>query len=319
MHQIAVLALPQFIAFDLSIPCEVFSRARTLQGKVAYKVKVCGRTRTVKGRHFDMRVAHGLEAIAHADTIIVPGIDNIEDSLPEPVLTALQTAWQRGARVASICTGAFALAAAGLLDGKRATTHWMCTAILAEHYPEITVEPDVLFVDEGRVLTSAGSSAGLDMCLHLVHRDYGQAVAAHAARMAVAPLSRDGGQAQFIRHEPPNSRASLATLLTWMTANLDKTLPVKRLAEQAGMSPRTFARRFREQTGTTPLQWLVWARLQRAKELLEASNLQIDQVAQHAGFDSPVTFRARFRHNVGLTPTEYRRRFSAPLAQKRAS
>lgn len=319
MHKVAILALPEFIAFDLSIPCEVFARARTAQGKPAYQVKVCGLTRTVRGRQFDMGVPHGLEVIARADTVIVPGIENIEDAMPEPVLVALRAAHKRGARVASICTGAFVLAAAGLLDGKRATTHWLCSNRLAERYPRITVEPDVLFVDEGRILSSAGSSSGLDMCLHLVHRDHGQAVAAQSARMAVAPLTRDGGQAQFIRHEPPGSRASLAHLLDWMTANLDKTLPVERLADKAGMSPRTFARRFREQTGTTPLQWLVTARLQRAKALLEESDMQIDQVAQHAGFDSPVTFRARFRSAVGLTPSEYRRRFSAPLAQRRAS
>ena len=204
------------------------------------------------------------------------------------------------------------LAASGLLDGRRATTHWRCTAKLAELYPQITVEPDVLFVDEGRIITSAGASAGLDMCLHLIRRDHGQAVAAQSARLAVAPLSRDGGQAQFIRHEPPVSRSSLATLIEWMTANLDKPLDVDALARQAGMSPRTFARRFREQTGTTPLQCLLAMRIQRAQELLEESHMSIDQITMLAGFDSMVTFRTRFRSLVGLTPTEYRRRFSAP-------
>ncbi len=312
MHKIAIIALHDFVPFDLSIACEVFWRARTANGKPAYQVKICGLARTIRSRHFDMRVSYGLNDVTRADTVIVPGMEEPSESVPEPILAALRQAWKRGARVASICTGAFALASSGLLNGRRATTHWSCTANLAERYPEITVEPDVLFVDEDRIITSAGSSAGLDMCLHLVHRDYGQAVAAQSARMAVAPLSRGGGQAQFIRHEPPTSRSSLASLIDWVAANIDKPLNVDLLAKKAGMSPRTFARRFREQTGTTPVQWVVSARVQRAKELLEESDTSIDQVAQQAGFDSPVTFRTRFRSVVGLTPTEYRRRFSTP-------
>jgi transcriptional regulator GlxA family with amidase domain len=313
MHKVAVIALHDFVPFDLSIACEVFWRARTADGKPAYQLKICGQARTIRSRHFDMRVSYGLDAVARADTVIVPGMEEPADRVPEPVLAALRQAWKRGARIASICTGAFALAASGLLDGRRATTHWLCTASLAQRYPQITVEPDVLFIDEGRIITSAGSSAGLDMCLHLIHRDLGQAAAAQSARMAVAPLTRDGGQAQFIRHEPPASRSSLATLLEWMTVNVDKPLSVEFLAKKAGMSPRTFARRFREQTGTTPLQWLVTARVQRAKELLEESDILIDRIAMKAGFESPVTFRARFRSVVGLTPTAYRRRFSTPL------
>lgn len=313
MHKVAVIALPDFVPFDLSIACEVFWRARSTEGKPAYQVKICGHTRTVRSRHFDMRVAHGLDAVTRADTVIVPGMEEPADPVPESILAALRQAWKRGARIASICTGAFALAASGLLDGRRATTHWLCTASLQERYPKIMVEPDVLFVDEGRIITSAGSSAGLDMCLHLVHRDHGQAVAAQSARMAVAPLTRDGGQAQFIRHEPPSSRSSLASLIDWISLNLHKPLNVDLLAQKAGMSPRTFARRFREQTGTTPLQWLVTVRVQRAKELLEESDMLIDQIAAQAGFDSPVTFRTRFRSVVGLTPTEYRRRFSSPV------
>lgn len=312
MHKVVVVALPDFVPFDLSIACEVFWRARTSDGKPAYQVKICGQSRTVRSRHFDMRISHSLNEISRADTVIVPGMEEPSDEVPEPILVALRQAWRRGARIASICTGAFALAASGLLDGRRATTHWSCTASLAERYPQISVEPDVLFVDEGRIITSAGSSAGLDMCLHLVHRDHGQSVAAQSARMAVAPLTRDGGQAQFIRHEPPTSRSSLTTLIEWAAINVSKPLSVDVLANKAGMSPRTFARRFREQTGTTPLQWLVTARVQRAKELLEESDMLVDQIALRAGFESAVTFRTRFRSVVGLTPTEYRRRFSSP-------
>lgn len=312
MHRIAVLALNDFVPHDLGIPCDVFGRTRSASGDRLYDVQVCAQTRTVRSHHFDIRVAFGLELLSQADTILVPGIEDPLAPVPEPVLAALRDAWGRGARLASICTGAFVLAASGLLDGKRATTHWMGTARLAELYPRITVEPDVLFVDEGRIVTSAGASAGLDMCLHLVCRDHGQAVAAQSARLAVAPLSRDGGQAQFIHHEPPISRSSLAALIEWMTSNFDKPLNVDALARQAGMSPRTFARRFREQTGTTPLQCLLRVRVQRAQELLEESRMSVDQIAMLAGFDSPVTFRARFRNMVGLTPTEYRRRFSTP-------
>jgi transcriptional regulator GlxA family with amidase domain len=249
--------------------------------------------------------------LARADTIVVPGIEDTTVPIPQSVFAALQNAWDRGARVTSICTGAFVLAASGLLDGKRATTHWLLAAQLARAYPRITVEPDVLFVDEGRIVTSAGASSGLDMCLHLVRRDYGQAVAARAARLAVAPLSRDGGQAQFIRQDPPGSPSSLAPLIDWAANNLSKSHSVHSLAARARMSPRTFARRFREQTGTTPLQWLVAARVQRAQQLLEESKASVEQVATRAGFESPVTFRARFRRAVGLTPSEYRRRFTA--------
>lgn len=311
MHQVAVLALDGVVPYDLSIACEVFSRVLTGNGIPAYEVKVCGLHRTVRSCHFDMRIAHGLDVLAGADTVIVPGIEEPSATVPEPILAALRKAGQRGARMASICSGSFVLAASGLLDGKRATTHWVGATKLAERYPQITVEPDVLFVDEGSIITSAGASAGLDMCLHLVRRDHGQAIAVQAARLAVAPLCRDGGQAQFIRHEPPGSRSSLASLVEWMMAHIDQPLTVDALANQAGMSPRTFARRFREQTGTTPLQWLVMARVQRAKELLEGSDLQIDQIALRTGFDSPVTFRARFRRMAGLTPTAYRSRFSA--------
>lgn len=311
MHQIVVLALHNFIPYDLGIASDVFAHACTSSGRQAYDVFVCGPTRTIHSRPFDICVSYGLESLSHADTVLVPGIADPLAPLPDSVIQALQNAWERGARIAAICSGAFVLAASGLLDGKRATTHWRGTAKLAELYPKVTVEPDVLFVDEGRIITSAGASAGLDMCLHLVARDHGQAAAAHSARLAVAPLSRDGGQAQFIHHEPPASRSSLASLVDWMMNNLDKPLNIDALARQAGMSPRTFARRFREQTGTTPLQCLIVGRVRRAQELLEnSSDLSIEQVAGLAGFDSPVTFRTRFRRLIGLTPTAYRRRFT---------
>ncbi len=211
------------------------------------------------------------------------------------------------------------LAAAGLLDGRRATTHWLAVELLAKRYPAVTVDPGVLFVDEGRIVTSAGSSAGLDMCLHLLRRDHGHAVVAHAARLAVAPLDREGGQAQFIRHEAPGSTASLASLLNWVRENAHRPLSVDELAHQAATSPRTFARRFRAQTGTTPLQWLITARVQRAQELLETTALSIDEIATAAGFDGAAALRDRFHRIVGVSPNAYPRSLGMPARQTAAS
>lgn len=314
MHDVAVLAMHGVLPFDLGIACEVFERVLTADGEPAYRVRVCGEAANVRAGAFDIRAPFGLDRVATADTVLVPGIADPALPVPAPLIAAIEAAWARGARVASICSGAFVLAAAGLLNDRRATTHWLGAAELARRYPAITVDPDVLFVDEGRVITSAGALAGLDMCLHLVRRDHGQAIAAHAARLAVAPLNRDGGQAQFIRHEAPVSTASLGPLLDWMAANLHQPLTVDALAARAGMSPRTFARRFRDQTGTTPVQWMLTTRVRRAQELLETTSSQVDQIAMAAGFESPVTFRARFQRIVGLSPMAYRHRFNAKAA-----
>jgi transcriptional regulator GlxA family with amidase domain len=310
MHKVSVLAMDGFVPFDLSVPCEVFGRASAAGGVASYSVRVCSEATEVRSRNFTLRTDWGLEELASADTILVPGVEDPTAPISSAVLEALQSAWERGARLASICSGAFVLAATGLLDGRRATTHWICADELARRYPRIQVDPNVLFVDEGRLITSAGASAGVDMCLHLLRRDHGQAVAADAARLAVAPLVRDGGQSQFIRHEPPKSAVSLASLLEWMSANLDRTLTVRTLADQARMSPRTLARRFQEQTGTTPLQWLLKMRIRRAQELLETSEASIDRIAKAVGFESAVAFRSRFRKVAGISPTAYRHRFS---------
>jgi transcriptional regulator GlxA family with amidase domain len=319
MHEVAVLALEGFVPFDLGIPCEVFGTVRTRRGKPAYNVRVCSERPEVRASAFRLRTRWRLDRIAAADTIVIPGVADVSVPVSKPVLAAIRKAWASGARVASICSGAFVLAATGLLDGRRATTHWIGAAELARLFPRIDVDPNVLFVDEGRIVTSAGASAGLDMCLHLVRRDHGQAIAAHAARLAVAPLDRHGGQSQFIRREPPESRASLAPLLEWMLENLDKPLDVAALAARVRMSGRTFARRFRQQTGTTPIQWLLTARVRSAQELLESGAASIDDIATAVGFESPVTFRARFQRSVGLSPSVYRGRFNAckPAASRR--
>jgi transcriptional regulator GlxA family with amidase domain len=313
MQTVAVLALHGVVAFDLGIACDIFSRVRTVDGGEAYRVLVCGESSRIRAGHFDIHTPCRLEPMMDADIVIVPGVEDVNMVVPSTAKKALRLASDRGALIASICTGAFILASTGLLDGKRATTHWAVADEFANRFPAVTVDPDVLFVDEGDVVTSGGSSAGLDMCFHLIGRFHGQAVASHAARLAVAPLVRDGGQAQFIQQTALPNSSSLAPLLEWMLASLDKPIDVTSLAKRASMTPRTFARKFRDQTGATPIQWLLKSRVRRAQELLETTSASIDQVSDAVGFDSPVTFRARFRSVVGLTPSLYRRRFSTTL------
>jgi transcriptional regulator GlxA family with amidase domain len=272
-----------------------------------YSVRVCGLAKTVKAGAFNIQVSHGLSDIAGAQTVVLPGIADPSRPIPAKVLAAVREAAARGARVASICTGAFVLAAAGLLDGRRATTHWRAAELLARRYPAIHVDPDVLYVDNGQILTSAGAASGLDLCLHMIRCDYGPAVAAQAARLSVMPLEREGGQAQFIVHEPPESSDNLAPLLQWLSQNLHRRLDVKEVASQAILTPRTLSRRFRQQVGTTLLQWILDARVRRAQELLETTGLSIEQVAEQTGFGSSVTLRERFARAVGTTPTAYRR------------
>jgi len=247
--------------------------------------------------------------LAGAHTVIIPGVANPTMPIADEIIDAVRGAAASGARIASICSGAFVLAATGLLDGLRATTHWLATSELAARYPAIDVDPNVLFVDNGQFLTSAGAAAGLDMCLHMVRRDYGSAVAADAARLSVMPLEREGGQAQFIVHEPPSSGASLGPLLQWMEQSLSRALPLDVIAARAGMSTRTLSRRFREQTGTTPLQWLLSARVRRAQQLLETTTLSVEQIATAVGFESAATLRDRFSRLVGANPGTYRRTF----------
>ena len=282
-HVVGVLALHGVVPVDLSIPCAVFDRVPGANGAPFYEVRVCGEAPEVRARPFGLRVPYGLDALVSVDTLVVPGIEDPTTPVAPVVVTAIRQAWAAGARIASICSGAFVLAATGLLDGRRATTHWLAAGDLAGRYPAIDVDPNALFVDEGRIITSAGASAGLDMCLHLVRRDLGQAAAAHAARLAVAPLDRDGGQTQFIRHEPPRTSASLAPVLEWMLKNVARPLSVAAMATHAGMSERTFARRFQEQTGTTPMRWFLSARIRRSQELLESDGASVDQVALASG------------------------------------
>lgn len=313
MHTVAVLALDGVLAFDLSTPVEVFGRARLSDGRPAYGVIVCAPTDEVDAGVIALRAPWGLDALAGADTIVVPGLADPTSQVPDGVLEALREAAEGGARIASICVGAFILAAAGLLDGLRATTHWAAAEELSRRYSGVDVDAGVLFVDNGRVLTSAGAAAGLDLCLHMIRRDHGSAVAADAARLAVMPLEREGGQAQFIVHEQPGADgSSLEPLLLWMEENASRQLTLEDIANRAAMSTRTLNRRFLEQTGTTPLRWLRRSRIRRAQYLLETSGQPVERIALQVGFGSPTAFRDRFKNLVGTSPHAYRRAFQAP-------
>ncbi|MFI6600842.1 GlxA family transcriptional regulator [Nonomuraea sp. NPDC050536] len=311
MHTVAVLALDQVIPFDLSTPLEVFGRVRLPDGRRPYQVRVCGASAQIAAAGFVITAPWGLEGLANADTVIVPGRAEGASPPGEEVLEALRGAAARGTRIASICVGAFDLALTGLLDGLAATTHWVAASDLARCFPAVEVRPDVLYVDNGQLLTSAGASAGLDLCLHMIRRDFGSAVAADAARLAVTPLEREGGQAQFIVHpQPPIPQGStLEPVLAWMEERLGEELTLDLMAQRSGMSGRTFSRRFREQTGTTPLQWLLRARVRRAQFLLENTDHTIDRIADQAGFGSPTAFRERFKKVAGTTPQSYRATF----------
>ncbi|MFC7328248.1 GlxA family transcriptional regulator [Marinactinospora rubrisoli] len=313
MHTVAVLVFDHVVASDMSIPIDTFGRARLADGRRPYRVLVCAATPRVAGEAFTMNVPHGLAALREADTIIVPGCAEHTEPPGEEVHEALRAAAATGTRIASICAGAFILAGAGLLDGRRATTHWLAAGRLAELFPKVDVQPDVLYVDNGRILTSAGASAGLDLCLHMIRRDLGSAVAADSARLAVTPLEREGGQAQFMVHaQPPVPQGSrLEPVLAWIEENLGRDLTLSAMAARCGMSERTFSRRFREQIGSTPLQWLLRARVRRAQFLLETTDHGIERIAAQAGFGSPTAFRDRFKRVVGVTPQSYRSSFRA--------
>ncbi|WP_437737504.1 GlxA family transcriptional regulator [Sorangium sp. So ce1335] len=310
MHRVAIVAFDDVVAFDLSIPSEVFGRVRLPNGRPGYEVRVCAAAREVDAGAFRMRVRHGLEELRRADTVIVPGIADIDRPVPERLLRAVRRAAGAGARVASICSGAFLLAATGLLDGRRATTHWRAAGELARRFPRVEVDPSVLYVDCGQLLTSAGAAAGLDLCLHMVRRDHGAAVAAEAARLSVVPLERDGGQAQFIVHAPPTADGcSLRRVLDWIEENLHRDVALRDIARKAAMSVRSLNRHFKQQTGTTPLQWLLRARVRRAQLLLETTARSVERVASDVGFGSVAALRQHFHRVAGTSPQAYRSAF----------
>ena len=311
VHTVAVLALPDVIVFDLATPVEIFGRSRLPDGSPAYRVVVCGTEPTVDAGPLRISTEAGLEEFGRADTIIVPGRNRPDMPTPPAILGALRTAAANGTRIASICVGAFTLAEAGLVDGLRATTHWLAADALQRRYPAVKVEADVLYIDNGSILTSAGAAAGLDLCLHLIRRDHGAAVAADASRIAVAPLHRTGGQAQFIVRNPPTySTATLENVLVWIEENAHRDLALSDIAVAANISVRTLSRRFHAETGQSPMEWVSGVRIRHAQELLETTDHGIERIARHVGFASPSNFRTHFRRTVGVTPNGYRSTFT---------
>ncbi|KES03787.1 AraC family transcriptional regulator [Streptomyces toyocaensis] len=317
MSVIAILALDGVLPFELSIPGQVFGTANEVAATRHYQLRVCAPNPTVttSPEHgaFQIQVPYRLDALTEADTVIVPAHAGFLDPPPNLVVTALRDAAARGARMASMCVGAFTLAATGLLDGHKATTHWQYADELTRRHPRVAVDSGVLFVDNGDLITSAGVAAALDLCLHLVHRDLGADCAAATARRTVMPLQRDGGQAQFI--EPSQTAATGTTLLSptlhWMAGNLHRPLTLADIAGHAAMSVRSLNRHFRAQTGTTPQQWLLRARVRRAQQLLETTDLPVERIADASGFGSAVTLRHHFARVAGTSPHAYRTAFQA--------
>ncbi len=315
MHTVAVLLLEPIVGFDAAIPPMCFSEATDEADRPLYRVVTCGvGARPVRATGgYTIVPEAGLEVLAEADTVIVPGTKiagpRFEGTLPEEVRAAF-AGIRPGTRIVSICTGAFVLAAAGLLDGRAVTTHWKYGAQLRKLYPEVGLVEHVLFTDDGDVLTSAGLAAGLDLCLHLIRTDHGAAVANKVARHCVIPPVREGTQAQFVDVPVPVSGAgSTVEPRDWATRNLRENLSVEVLARRAGMSVRTFNRRFREETGQTPGAWILRRRLDRARELLETTDLPVDAVAHEAGLGTGASLRAHLRRDTGMTPLGYRRAF----------
>ncbi|HEV3234227.1 MAG TPA: helix-turn-helix domain-containing protein [Candidatus Dormibacteraeota bacterium] len=318
MHTVAVIAGENVSPFELSIAAEVFGIERQEFGVPWYRFIVCavGKSPIQTDSGFTINTSHTLMHLDEADTIIVPSWDPVEQPLPEEMLAGLRRAADRGARMVSFCTGAFALAAAGILDGHRVTTHWMWAKQMQEMYPEVTVDPGVLYIDDGQVFTSAGTAAGIDLSLYLVRRDYGAEVANMLARRMVVPPHRDGGQAQYVNTPLPafpDTDPFAATLL-WMEEHLDQELPVDAMAAQANMSPRTFARRFRDVTGTTPHQWLMRQRVLMAQRLLETTDDSVERIADQSGFPSAAMLRIHFQKVLRTSPLAYRRAFDCQKA-----
>ena len=304
MHAVVALALPEVVAFDLSIPAQVFGH---VDERERYAFTVCGLQPgpVPSTTGFTVSAQAGLEALERADTVVVPGFLPTADP-PAAVGEALRRAHARGARVASVCVGTFALAAAGLLDGRAATTHWQHAEELKERFPAIDVRPEVLYVDEGSVLSSAGIAAGIDLCLHIVRTDLGAAAAARISRRMVAALHRPGGQAQFIERPLPPTGPQLADTCAWALERLDQPLTVARLAQQAGYSTRSFTRRFQGEVGISPLRWLTAQRVLEARRLLESTDLAIEQVAARCGLGTAANLRVHFGRETATTPTAYR-------------
>lgn len=333
MHRVAVLACDGIHSLDLAMPLQVFSTAHALErepgepfGPRLYDIRVCG-----DGRDLAITGVGGIELYRYtppyplagavdADTVVVTGVATGREP-PAGTLDLLREAHRRGVRIASISSGgARVLAASGLLDGRRAATHWSRAHAVAARYPRVRFDTDVLFVDDGDVLTSAGAASGIDLCLHMIRRDFGSAVAADVARHLVVPPQRDGGQAPYIAHpDPGDDHGSLEPAMRWLRQRLGEPVTLADIASYLGTSPRTVNRRFREQAGTTPLQWLLRQRVHRAQELLETTDLSIEEIARHCGFGTSIAMRQHFAKRIRTSPTAYRRTFRARVENAEAS
>jgi len=312
-HRVVALAYDGLCTFEFGIVVEAFGLRRPELAVPWYRFTACSlERRPLRATGgITMRAGAGLDALSRADTIVIPGWRDPDEPPPPALLSALRRAHRRGARFVSICSGVFVLAAAGLLDGRRATTHWRHAARLAARFPKICVEPDVLYVDEGRVLTSAGSAAGIDLCLHIIRGDFGAEVANAVARRLVVPPHRDGGQSQFVSSAvQTGGDSSFARLIDWAQGNLHRDLTVDLLARQARMSARSFARHFRSEIGTTPHRWISHQRLLAAQRWLENTNVSVDRVAEEVGMQTAATLRHHFRQRFGTSPVQYRKRFT---------
>lgn len=309
MKSVALVATDGMLHFELSVAHEVFGSAPAAVTVPWYDLSVCGPD-TVRFGPFRLEPDHGLDRLQDADTVIVPGWADVDVAPSAELVQAVRAAHDAGARIVSLCTGAFVLAAAGVLNGHRATTHWAHTGALASRYPDVEVDPDVLYVDNGQVLTSAGKAAALDLCLHLVRLDHGTSIANTVARRLVVSPHRAGGQAQFVTAPvPTQDDHSLTALLPWVIERLDQPLTVEDLARQARMSSRHLGRHFHAATGTTPLQWLLTQRIRHAQELLEKTDESIDTIAAATGMGTATTLRRNFSRTLGVPPDTYRRTF----------
>ena len=317
-RSVAVLAFPGMSVFETGIVTEVFGLPRPELAVDWYRLTVCaerpGPVPVVGGAA--LHTPYGLDTLAEAGTVILPGVPDVTAGPSPALVTALRRAHRRGARLMSICSGAFALAGAGLLDGRRATTHWRYADLLARRHPAVTVDPDVLYLDDGDILTSAGSAAGLDLCVHVVRRDFGAAIANAVARRLVIPPHRDGGQAQFIEApvsvDPDDDR--IAASMAWAVTHLAEPMTVETLARQAHLSARSYLRHFARATGTSPIRWLIDQRVRASLPLLETTDAGVEEIAAAVGFDSPVTYRHHFGRALRTSPSAYRRAFRTGAA-----
>jgi transcriptional regulator GlxA family with amidase domain len=319
MHSVAILAYDGMSGFESGVAAEIFGMTELSEmfsagiPKPWYSVKICAQTPEVRMLGgATLHTPYGLADLASADTVVIPSVRDVTERTSPDLVDAIRSAHRRGARLVSICSGAFALAAAGVLDGRRATTHWIYVDRLQEGHPDIDVDPAPLYVDEGDVLTSAGCAAGLDLCLHIVRSDHGTRIANDVARRLVISPHRAGGQAQYIDTPVPEPATDgrIAAGMAWAVANLDTAITLDDLATQSALSRRSYLRQFAKATGTTPIKWLIEQRIQASLALLESSSLSIEQIATRVGFESAVTYRHHFVRQLRTTPREYRTCFA---------